>query len=314
VKRSKRHHPIIGDAASIREKLFSVRNEFPADELLADFNTGVAIMGVGIGMAACQGSDEQRNSDEHEKFASHCDLLGSKESGNQLHKPIVPAFQSNLIGKFAQCTIIPAMRVLITGGPTHEPIDPVRYLGNRSSGQMGKACAEAAISGGHFVTLILGPICIAMPEDARRIDVQTSGQMGEAVMNECPNHDLLLMTAAVADYRPKIVRQEKMERTGNLTIELEATEDILAAVGKIKQPHQRTVGFSLGGIGNLIRPKEKLQRKNLDLIVANPLETMSSQSIEAVLIWRDGRSEEVPCRSKREFADILLQRAIELFP
>jgi phosphopantothenoylcysteine decarboxylase/phosphopantothenate--cysteine ligase len=179
---------------------------------------------------------------------------------------------------------------------------------------MGKACAEAAIAGGHFVTLILGPICIGMPENARRIDVRTSGQMREGVMNEFPNHDLLLMTAAVADYRPKVVRSEKIERTGNLTIELEATEDILAAVGKVKQAHQRTVGFSLGSTGNLVRSKEKIQRKNLDMIVANPLETMSSQEIEAVLIWGDGHSEEVPCRSKREFADILLQRAIELFP
>ncbi len=173
------------------------------------------------------------------------------------------------------------MRILITAGPTREPIDPVRYIGNRSSGQMGRSLASAALAGGHSVTLILGPISVEMPANARRIDVESSREMYEAVLKEFPNHDLLIMAAAVADYRPTKVRQEKMDRTGTLTLELEATEDILAAAGQIKQPSQRTVGFSLVSHANLDRSIEKLKRKNLDLIVSNPLQTMNSQTIQS---------------------------------
>src|SRR5580704_2263691 len=137
------------------------------------------------------------------------------------------------------------MRILITAGPTHEPIDPVRYLGNRSSGQMGRSLAEAATNSGHSVTLILGPVSVEMPQAARRIDAQSSGEMHKAVLDEFPRHELLLMAAAVADFRPTVVRQEKIERGGTVSLELTATEDILAAAGAIKRADQRTVGFSL---------------------------------------------------------------------
>jgi phosphopantothenoylcysteine decarboxylase/phosphopantothenate--cysteine ligase len=210
------------------------------------------------------------------------------------------------------------MRILITAGPTREPIDPVRYIANRSSGGMGQGLAAAAIRDGHFVTLILGPVTISMPKSAKRIDVETSREMHSAVLAEFPKHDLLIMAAAVADYRPKIVHQNKLERGAIQTIELEPTEDILAAAGGIKRPDQRTVGFSLvggahGDKADLARSVEKLARKNADLIVSNPLETMNSPTIEAVLLWADGRSEELPCRSKPLLADKLLERAVALF-
>jgi phosphopantothenoylcysteine decarboxylase / phosphopantothenate---cysteine ligase len=206
------------------------------------------------------------------------------------------------------------MRILITAGPTHEPIDPVRFIGNRSSGQMGRALADAAIGLGQHVTLILGPINAAMPAGVRRIDVETSRQMHEAVLAEFPNHDLLIMAAAVADFRPKDVRLGKVERGGTLTIELEATEDIVADVGRRKRADQRTVGFSLVSRDDLARSIEKLRRKNLDLIVSNPLETMSSETIEATLLWPDGRSEQLVPQGKSEFAGVLLRRAMGLFP
>jgi len=205
------------------------------------------------------------------------------------------------------------MRILITAGPTREPIDPVRYIANRSSGGMGQGLAAASIREGHYVTLILGPVTISMPKSAKRIDVETSRQMHEAVMTEFPHHDLLIMAAAVADYRPKAVHSTKIERGYLQTIELEPTEDILAAAGAIKTPQQRTVGFSLVDKADLARSVEKLKRKNLDLIVSNPLETMNSPTIEAVFLWPDGRSEELPCRSKPLFADKLLERAVALF-
>jgi phosphopantothenoylcysteine decarboxylase/phosphopantothenate--cysteine ligase len=205
------------------------------------------------------------------------------------------------------------MRVLITAGPTREPIDAVRYIGNRSSGQMGAALAHAAISAGHTTTLILGPVAAPMPSDARRIDVETAAQMHDAVIHEFPSHDLLLMAAAVADYRPKHVLSGKLAREGTLTIECEATEDILAAAGAMKRMDQRTVGFSLETRGNLDRSREKLLRKRLDLIVYNATDTMNSATIESVLLWPDGRSETLPSRTKADFADILLARAAELF-
>src|SRR5581483_10196034 len=169
------------------------------------------------------------------------------------------------------------MRILLTAGPTREPIDAVRYIGNRSSGRMGAALAEAAMRAGHSVTLVLGPVTVAMPEGARRIDIETAAEMRDAVLREFPGHDLLIMAAAVADYRPKAVHAGKLARQGTLSIECEATEDIVAAAGRIKRPEQRTIGFSLEERGNVERATEKLIRKNLDLIVYNPTDTMNSR-------------------------------------
>src|SRR5947209_10901866 len=180
------------------------------------------------------------------------------------------------------------LRLLLTVGPTREPIDAVRYISNRSSGRMGAALATAATRVGHQVTLILGPISIAMAPDIRRIDVETSAQMHEAVLREFPTHDALIMAAAVADYRPRKIQTEKIPRQGNLTIECEPTEDIIAAAGRIKRPDQRTIGFSLESPGDsdstndraLDRARAKMLAKSLDLIVYNPTQTLESESIE----------------------------------
>ena len=206
-----------------------------------------------------------------------------------------------------------ALRILIAAGPTREPIDAVRYISNRSSGKMGAALTAAATRGGHEVTLIVGPVSVAMPENARRIDIETAAEMHAAVLREFPNHDVLIMAAAVADFRPKYVRSNKLERDGTLAIEFEATQDIIAAAGRIKRADQRTIGFSLESHNNIERARQKMLRKNLDLIVYNPTETMDSPTIESVLLYPDGRGEELPCRGKAEFADILLQRVTALF-
>ena len=205
------------------------------------------------------------------------------------------------------------MRVLITAGPTREPIDPVRYIGNRSSGQMGAALAGAAMEAGHEVTLVLGPVTAPMPSGARRVNVETAAEMMQAVLGEFPRHELLIMAAAVADYRPRHIRQDKLARAGTLTIECESTEDIIAAVGQIKRLDQRTVGFSLESRGDLARSREKLSRKRLDLMVYNPIDTPGSATIEAVLLWPDGRTEELHPQTKDEFAKALLDRAAALF-
>jgi phosphopantothenoylcysteine decarboxylase/phosphopantothenate--cysteine ligase len=206
-----------------------------------------------------------------------------------------------------------AMKVLITAGPTREPIDVARYIGNRSSGQMGAALASAALAAGHDVTLIVGPVSVTMPSVSRRIEIETAAQMHQAVLAEFPSHDVLMMAAAVADYRPKQVHPDKLARAASLTIECEPTEDILAAAGRIKRADQRTVGFSLEMEGNLPRAREKLLRKNLDLIVYNPTATMDSPDVRATLLWPDGHVEEFPAVSKAQFARLLLERLASLF-
>jgi phosphopantothenoylcysteine decarboxylase/phosphopantothenate--cysteine ligase len=205
------------------------------------------------------------------------------------------------------------MRILITAGPTREPIDPVRYIGNRSSGRMGAAIATAAINAGNPVTLILGPVTAAMPHEARRVDVETARQMLDAVIAEFPRHDLLIMAAAVADYRPTKVHTEKLGRGSGLVIECEPTEDIVAAVARSKRPDQRVVGFSLESDGNIARAREKLSRKRLDMIVYNPIETMNSPTVRPMLLWADGRTEELPVITKERFGELLIDRATALF-
>jgi phosphopantothenoylcysteine decarboxylase/phosphopantothenate--cysteine ligase len=205
------------------------------------------------------------------------------------------------------------MRVLITAGPTQEPIDPVRFIGNRSSGKMGVALAQAALSANHQTTIILGPVAVSFPHQARRVDVETAAQMLDAVLREFPQHELLIMAAAVADYRPKAQTPAKLSREGSRTLELEPTEDVIAAAGRIKRPDQRTVGFSLETSPDLARVTGKMRQKNLDLIVYNPVATIASDSIEPCLLYPDGRMEKAPYGSKADFADMLLQRAYELF-
>jgi len=205
------------------------------------------------------------------------------------------------------------MRILITAGPTREPIDPVRYIGNRSSGKMGAALARAALMAHHSTTVILGPVTEPYPSDARRIDVETSAEMLDSVLSEFPAHDLLIMAAAVADYRPVATSAQKLSREGARILELEPTEDVIAAAGRIKKPGQKTIGFSLESTPDLDRVRGKMRQKNLDLIVYNPLATIASDSIQPSLLYADGRVENLESRSKADFADMLLQRAAQLF-
>jgi phosphopantothenoylcysteine decarboxylase / phosphopantothenate---cysteine ligase len=205
------------------------------------------------------------------------------------------------------------MRVLITAGPTREAIDPVRYIGNRSTGKMGAAIAGAAAAAGHSVTAILGPISVPFPQDVRRVDIETAQQMLSAVLQEFPEHDLLIMAAAVSDYRPQNSSAAKMAREGKLVLELEPTEDVIAAAGKIKRADQRTVGFSLESSPDMDRVRRKLREKNLDMVVYNPVGTIGSDAIEPAILYPDGRVEQVGWGSKPQFADMLIQRAVALF-
>ncbi len=209
-------------------------------------------------------------------------------------------------------------RLLITAGPTQEPLDAVRYLGNRSSGQMGAALATAGLTKNLAVTVILGPCPAKMPEGARVVPVQTAADMLAAVTAEWPSHDLLIMAAAVADFRPLTTHTGKMNReNGPITLQLEPTADIVAFASAMRRPDsgQKIVGFSLQQAGDIESARRKLHRKKLDLVVFNPLPTMGSPDIEAVLLWPDDQTHApltLPYRSKADFADLLLTEALRL--
>lgn len=204
------------------------------------------------------------------------------------------------------------MRLLITAGPTREPIDAVRFISNRSSGRLGLSLITAALAQQHSVTAILGPVGFDIPHGVRCVDVETTAQMHDAVLREFPQHDVLIMAAAPADFRPKRILPGKTQRSASLTLELEATDDIVATASAIRRPDQRTIAFSLEADGNLERARTKLQRKRVDMIVYNPLQTMNSPEIQATLLYADGRSEPLPRVAKSAFAALLLDRASAL--
>lgn len=208
----------------------------------------------------------------------------------------------------------PPSRLLITAGPTHEPIDAVRYLGNRSSGTLGIALADAAAQRGWRVTLLLGPTQRQPSHPSVHLQrFQTTADLQALLAAEWPGHDALVMAAAVADYRPKTPARpnEKLRRTdAGLSIELESTPDLLAGCSAARRAGQVLVGFALEPVERLAESsRSKLARKGVDLIVANPLETMESAKISARLFHKDGREEPTPeGMTKAAFASWLLDR------
>ncbi len=165
-------------------------------------------------------------------------------------------------------------KAIVTAGPTYEPIDPVRFIGNRSSGKMGIAVAEALAKQGAAVQLILGPSNLSTEvANVELIRVQTAQDMYEAATNSFGQSHIAVMAAAVADYRPKTVADKKLKKGDfDLTIPLERTLDIAAALGKVKKKHQVIIGFALETNNELENAKGKLKKKNFDMIVLNSLQ------------------------------------------
>ena len=166
------------------------------------------------------------------------------------------------------------MHVLLTAGPTYEPLDPVRFLGNRSTGKMGYALAEAFAEAGAEVTLVSGPVQLAVPASPliHTVRVETAQQMYEAAAEVAPVADVWVFAAAVADYRPAAVATEKIKKAGEtLTLELVKNVDIAATLGQTKRPEQFAVGFALETTNELAHALDKLHRKNFDLVVLNSL-------------------------------------------
>lgn len=210
-------------------------------------------------------------------------------------------------------------KVLITAGPTYEPVDPVRFLGNRSSGKMGFALAAAAAQRGADVTLIAGPVGLKTPRQVQRIDVETTLQMQEAVEKAFDIMDLVIMAAAVSDFRPAHPESKKLKREslpdGRMSLELTANPDILKRLGERKS-RQVLVGFALETHDGVTHARAKLAAKNLNLIVLNnPLEPgagFGSDTNSVTLLAPGGEPEALPRMSKIDVAHEILRRAAAL--
>jgi phosphopantothenoylcysteine decarboxylase/phosphopantothenate--cysteine ligase len=205
------------------------------------------------------------------------------------------------------------LRVVVTAGGTREPIDPVRFVGNRSSGRMGLALAEAAARRGADVVLIAANVALPVSPGVRRIDVETAAELSAALREEFPSSHVLLMAAAPADFRPADVAASKIKRQGaGLDVHLEPTEDILAALAGSRRPDQTVVGFAAEtGEGGLERAREKLSRKGADMIalndVSDPQIGFESERNAVTLVGRDFE-EAVSIDSKEAIADAILGR------
>lgn len=204
--------------------------------------------------------------------------------------------------------------ILVTAGRTEEPLDPVRYLSNRSSGKMGYALARAASQRGARVTLVSGPVSIPPPEGVALCSVQTAEEMKGAVLLRFPKADVLVMVAAVADFRPRKAAKGKIKKgETDLVLSLERTPDILSLVAKRRKAGQRIVGFALETERCLANARRKLREKELDLIVLNSPTALGAETNRVTLIDRKG-SVSLPEMNKAEVADRILDRLIKALP
>ena len=207
-------------------------------------------------------------------------------------------------------------KVLVTAGPTREHIDPVRFITNHSSGKMGFALARRAKNRGAQVTLVSGPTTIKPPDGVRVIAVETAQEMFEIVKDLFTDMDIVIKAAAVADYRPKVKESQKIKKScSDLVLELERTPDILGYLGEHKEK-QLLVGFAAETEKVLDHAREKLLRKNLDLIVANDL-TMegagfAAETNIAVIINKKGSVRELPLMTKDKLADMILDEVVQI--
>ena len=201
------------------------------------------------------------------------------------------------------------MTFLITAGPTREPIDPVRYISNRSSGKMGYAIAEAALDAGHDVILISGPVNLAPPRDAKFISVSTSDEMFDAVHQHADSSDICVLCAAVADYKPAQVSPVKIKKcAAQVSLELVPTRDILQSLGLQEDRKFLLVGFAAETDHLEANAAKKLREKNCDIIVANDARiAMETDENELLILFRDGETKKISRSSKKNLARELVK-------
>ncbi len=256
------------------------------DNLATLIDRGVAVVGTGSGLLACGDVGD-----------------GKLASLDLIEDQIVKALAD-------QDADLAGLNLTITAGPTREAIDPVRFITNHSTGKMGYALAEVAARRGAKVVLISGPVGLTPPSGVDVIDVVSAQDMFEAVRQTINNTDILIKSAAVADYRPAEIAEHKIKKSGEaMSIQLERTTDILHWVGTHATPGLVVCGFAMETENLLANAQSKLEHKNCDLLVANSLRTpgagFGTDTNVATLIWPD-RTESLPIMSKMQLADRIL--------
>ena len=240
-----------------------------------------------------------------------CDRIGA---GRLAEPPEILAHIQSLLHTQGKRDLV-GKRVLISAGGTREYLDPVRFIGNPSTGKMGLALAQAALHRGANVTLVHGPANWDVPLGVQAIPVISAEQMQHAMLEYLPNADVIVMSAAVADVKPKDYSTEKLpKRSLPQALPLEPVPDIVAQLAKHKQPHQILIGFA-AQTGDIVKPAlEKLQNKNLDAIVANPIDQpdsgFGSDNNQAIFLDRQGNQVAIAPCSKLEMAHYLFDFAI----
>jgi phosphopantothenoylcysteine decarboxylase/phosphopantothenate--cysteine ligase len=249
--------------------------------------------------------------------------------GNHIIEPTAGELASHLVGKgrmeeperiaevldkfFEKQAELSKKKVIITAGPTYEKIDPVRFIGNYSSGKMGYALAEECAQRGAEVVLVSGPVQVkAVHPNIQVIPVESAQEMYEATVSHFPTADAAILCAAVADFTPEQRADQKIKREGDvLTLRLKPTQDIAAQLGRMKQPHQTMVGFALETNDEEAHAQGKLERKNLDFIVLNSLNDAGAGfrcDTNKITIFSRTDREEFPLKRKTEVAQDIIDR------
>ncbi len=263
----------------------------------------------------------------HPSTQHNLDLLRSY--GNHIIEPASGELASHLEGKgrmeepdriveiverfFAGQQLLAKKKVMITAGPTYEKLDPVRFIGNYSSGKMGFALAEACAKAGAEVTLIAGPVSLVTHQPGiKRIDVESADQMYEAAVAAFAESDAAIMCAAVADYKPATCSSTKLKRTTeDMVLPLTPNRDIAAALGDLKRDNQCLVGFALETNDEEKHAQMKLSKKNLDFVVLNSLQNPGAgfrcDTNQVTIIERNGHQTDYPCKSKKEVAEDIVE-------
>lgn len=253
--------------------------------------------------------------------------------GNHIIEPASGELASHLIGKgrmeepekiveyirdfFEKQESLSKKKILITAGPTYEKLDPVRFIGNYSSGKMGFALAEECAARGAEVVLIAGPVSLkTIHPNIKRIDVESADQMYQAAMEEFPKADTAILCAAVADYRPKEQADVKLKRNDSegLTLDLIPNKDIAASLGKIKKSNQKLIGFALETNNEEQNALKKIEKKNLDYIVLNSLQDKGAgfqhDTNKIAIIDRSGNRKDFQLKDKKNVAKDILNETL----
>lgn len=268
----------------------------------------------------------------HPSTQHNLDILRSY--GNHIIEPASGELASHLIGKgrmeepekiievleafFSRRQDLQGKKVMITAGPTYEKIDPVRFIGNYSSGKMGYALAEACAERGADVTLVSGPVNReVIHPNIKRINVESAAEMYQAAVKNYEDADAGILCAAVADFTPEVTAEQKIKREkDDLILRLKPTQDIAAALGKQKRPEQRLVGFALETNDEVSHAQDKLKRKNFDFIVLNSLNDKGAgfrcDTNKIAIIDRDGITA-YPLKPKTEVATDIIDKLVTLF-